>query len=270
MTNLVSLPGFGLTLSLNRVAFSIGIRDIYWYGIIIGLALVLGIVAATTQAKRMGLPNDTITDMALYATPAAIVFARLYFVVWNWKDYIGDLKSIFFIRQGGLAIYGGIIGGVAVAYIYCRIKKIDIKKVFDSGVFGLFIGQAIGRWGNFINVEAYGTETSLPWRMEIYSEDLARKISVHPTFLYESLWNTAGFIILLLYRGKKRFEGELFLFYVAWYGLGRAWIEQLRVDSLPYGANYKISQILAIITAAVAIFLICKVRWSGHASEKPE
>ncbi|MCK9478163.1 MAG: prolipoprotein diacylglyceryl transferase [Firmicutes bacterium] len=261
MINTVNFPGLGIYLTLNRVAFTVGIREIYWYGIIIGAGLLTAVLVATSQSKKMGLPKDTIADITLIATPFAIIFARLYFVLWNFKDYIGDMKNIFNIRQGGLAIYGGIIGGVAAAYVYCRIKKVDVKKVFDSGAFGLLIGQAIGRFGNFVNVEAYGSQTALPWRMEIYSDELGALISVHPTFLYESLWNVAGLIMLLMYRGKKKFEGELFLLYVAWYGIGRAWVEQLRVDSLPYGASFKVSQIFAIVTAVAAVFGIIYNRY---------
>jgi len=252
----INFPGLGIYLNINRVAFSIGIREIYWYGIIIGFGLLSAVVLASSQAKKAGLPKDSIADIALFATPVAILFARLYFVIWNLQDYSHNPKDILNIRQGGLAIYGGIIGGVLTAYVYCRFKKLDIKKVFDSGSFGLFLGQAIGRWGNFVNAEAYGSKTLLPWRMEIYSEELGAMASVHPTFLYESLWNVTGLLFLLFYKRRKKFEGELFLIYVAWYGLGRSWIEQLRVDSLPYGASFKVSQIFAIITAAAAICAI--------------
>ncbi len=260
MINTVGFPGFGLSFSLNRVAFTIGIREIYWYGIIIGIGLAAGLAAAQSQAKRNNLQNDVMADIALIATPVEIVCARLYFVAWNIKDYTENPLDIFNIRQGGLAIYGGIIGGVLTAYIYCRIKKIKIGKVFDSGAFGLLIGQAIGRWGNFINVEAYGSQTSLPWRMEIYSPEIGGFINVHPTFLYESLWNILGLAFLYLYQNKKKFDGELFLMYIAWYGMGRSWVEQLRVDSLPYEASFKVSQIFAIITAALSIYLIVHIR----------
>jgi phosphatidylglycerol:prolipoprotein diacylglycerol transferase len=202
------------------------------------------------------LPQDTMVDIALYATPIAIICARIYFVFWNFKDYKDNLLSIFAIWEGGIAIYGGIIGGVATAYIYCRIKKIPWTKVFDVGAMGLLIGQIIGRWGNFVNVEAYGSETNLPWRMEIMNTEVGRIMSVHPTFLYESLWNLAGLIGLFFYRKHKKYDGEIFLLYATWYGLGRMWIEQLRVDSLPYTASFKISQIVAGISAIIGISLI--------------
>jgi phosphatidylglycerol:prolipoprotein diacylglycerol transferase len=256
MINTINFPGLGIYLNIKRVAFTVGIREIYWYGIIIGIGLLLAVIVANALAKREGLPVESITDIALISTPVSIIFARLYFVFWNWKDYSGNFADIINIRKGGLAIYGAIIGGVLMSYIYCRVKKTDVKKVFDVGSYGLLTGQIIGRWGNFVNAEAYGSETSLPWRMELYSSELGRFISVHPTFLYESLWNLAGLVGLLIYRKRKKFDGELFLIYVAWYGIGRSWIEQLRVDSLPYEANFKVSQIFAIITAVLAIALI--------------
>lgn len=270
MINMVNFPGLGIHLSINKVAFTVGIREIYWYGIIIGFGLLTAVLAASAEAKRAGLPKDAITDIALVSTPVAIICARLYFVAWNWKDYKGSLGDIINIRQGGLAIYGAIIGGVLMAYVYCRVKKTDVKKVFDVAVFGLLTGQIIGRWGNFVNVEAYGSETTLPWRMEIYSDELGKIISVHPTFLYESLWNLIGLIGLLLYRKRKRFEGEIFLLYVAWYGLGRAWIEQLRVDSLPYGGSFKASQILAVITAVLAVCLLTAGRRAARRKQLRE
>lgn len=254
--NHVGFPGLGLDFTLNRTAFTLFGRDIYWYGILIVTGLILGIIFCIFEAKRVGLPDDTIIDIAIIGTPSAIICARLYFVISNFGDYVHNPASIFKIWEGGIAIYGSIIGGALAAYIYCRVKKISFLKVFDVCSFGLLIGQIIGRWGNFVNVEAYGSQTTLPWRMEIYDKVLGEMVCVHPTFLYESLWNLAGFIGLLLYRKHKKFEGELFLLYMTWYGLGRMWIEQLRVDSLPYSADFKISQIVAIATAMIGIILI--------------
>ena len=254
MTNIVNFPGLGLSFEINRVAFSLGIRDIFWYGIIIGLGLISAVVFCAWEARRVGLTSDNVLDVALFATPISIICARLYFVLFNIHEYKNNLGQMFNIRGGGIAIYGAIIGGIATAYVYCRIKKINCWKFFDVGAFGLLIGQVIGRWGNFVNVEAFGSRTMLPWRMEIFSNELNGMVSVHPTFLYESLWNLAGFIGLFLYRKRKRFEGEIILLYVAWYGVGRSWIEQLRVDSLPYNASFKISQIVGIVTAIAAVW----------------
>ena len=257
---MVNFPGLGLYFNLNRVAFEIFGKEIYWYGIIIGTGLLLAVLLCVWEAKRVGLPEDTMVDIALIGTPSAIICARIYFVAWNWKDYAGNPLSAIAIWEGGIAIYGAIIGGVLAGYIYCRVKKVSFVKVLDVGAFGLLIGQIIGRWGNFMNVEAFGSETNLPWRMEIYNKDVARIMSVHPTFLYESLWNLVGFLLLFYYRKYKKFEGEVFLLYVTWYGLGRMWIEQLRVDSLPYSGSFKISQIVAVVTAIVGIVLIVRNR----------
>ena len=254
--NVIGFPGLGLSFSINRVAFEILGKEVYWYGIIIATGLILGAAFSVYEGKRVGLPDDTMMDIALYATPIAIICARIYFVAFNFKDYKGNLPSVFAIWEGGIAIYGAIIGGVSTAYIYCKIKNIKFSRVFDVGAFGLLIGQIIGRWGNFVNVEAYGSETNLPWRMEIMNVEAGRLMSVHPTFLYESLWNLAGFIGLLIYRKHKKFDGEIFLLYATWYGLGRMWIEQLRVDSLPYSANFKISQIVAVFSALIGLTIL--------------
>lgn len=258
--NNIAFPGLGLSFEIDRVAFSIGIRDIYWYGIIIATGLILGVLFCSAEGKRVGLPKDTVIDLALIGTPCAIIGARAYFVLFNWPDYKDNLAGIFKIHEGGIAIYGAIIVAVIVGIIYCRVKKINFWQIADVAAFGFLIGQAIGRWGNFVNIEAYGIETTLPWRMEIYASELGRVASVHPTFLYESLWNTVAFFALLFYRKRKKFEGEIFLLYVAWYGIGRAWIEQLRVDSLPYSGSFKISQIVAIVTAIVAVGIIVFIR----------
>lgn len=256
MINQIGFPGLGLNFQINRVAFNIFGKDIYWYALIIVTGLILGTLFCIYEAKRVGLPDDTVLDIVLIGTPCAIICARLYFVISNFSDYINNPVSIFKIWEGGIAIYGSLIGAVTSAFLYCKIKKLNTPLVFDVCCLGLFIGQIIGRWGNFVNVEAYGSITDLPWRMEILNRELGKTICVHPTFLYESLWNLIGFIAVLLYRRHKKFNGEIFLIYITWYGLGRMWIEQLRVDSLPYNADYKISQIVAVITAIIGIFLI--------------
>ncbi|OQB12409.1 MAG: Prolipoprotein diacylglyceryl transferase [Firmicutes bacterium ADurb.Bin193] len=267
--NTVNFPGLGIYLKLNRVAFSIGTREVYWYGLIIVAGILLAIVFGIYEARRAGLPKDSVVDTAIVAIPVGIICARLYFVFWNWSYYAQKPLEILNFRGGGLAIYGGIIGGTAAGYIYCRIKKMDYQKMFDVGAFGFLIGQAVGRWGNFVNAEAYGIQTRVPWRMEVFNNEMNSLISVHPTFLYESLWNIIGFIGLYLYRTKKKFEGEIFLLYVAWYGIGRAWIEQLRADSLPYSATFKISQIVAALTAIAALFIIAIKRKKLKKEEEP-
>ena len=254
--NYVGFPGLGLSFNINPVAFTLFGKDIYWYGIIIGCGLLIAAAFCSYLASKDGLPNDTVTDIVLIGTPVGIICARLYFVIFDFASYKDNLLSVFAIWEGGLAIYGGIIGAVLSAYLYCRHKKLNVLKVFDICVLGLLIGQLIGRWGNFVNAEAYGCETTLPWRMQLMSDEAGKMVCVHPTFLYESLWNLAGLIMLMIYRKHKKFDGELFLMYIMWYGLGRSWIEWLRVDSLPYSGGFKISQIVAVVSAAAAFVLI--------------
>ena len=260
MINRVGFPGLNLDFELNRVAFSLFGKNIYWYALIIVTGLLLATLFGIYEGKRVGLPKDTILDILLIGTPSAIICARLYFVISNYTDYIHSPFSIIKIWEGGIAIYGAIIGAVVSAYIYCKVKKLNVALVFDVCCIGLLIGQIVGRWGNFVNAEAYGSITDLPWRMEIFSRELGETVCVHPTFLYESLWNFIGFIGILIYRKHKKFNGEIFLLYITWYGLGRMWIEQLRVDSLPYNASFKISQIVAVITAIIGIYFIIKNR----------
>ncbi len=255
MTHIIGFPGLGITLTINRVAFSAFGRDIFWYGILIAAGLLLAILFCSREGKRQGLASDTFSDLIIVAAPVAVVCARLYYVVFNARQYAGNLMGVFKIWEGGLAIYGAIIGGVLAAFVYCKVKRLDTPKIFDIGIFGLLIGQTIGRWGNFINAEAYGAVTSLPWRMQLYVAELGKTVGVHPTFLYESLWNAAGFIGLYLYRKKKKFDGMLFLLYVAWYGIGRAWIEGLRTDSL-YLGGLRVSQLVAAVTAIIAVSAI--------------
>lgn len=256
--NTVSFPGLGLSFAIDETAFSIFGRDIKWYALIITAGLVLGALFGLREAKRVGVSSDTILDILIFGTPSAIVCARAYYVLCEWSYYSVHKDEIVKIWNGGIAIYGAIIGAVLSTLIYCKVKKLDIGKIFDIGAFGLLIGQIIGRWGNFVNAEAHGGETSLPWRMYIADINMA----VHPTFLYESLWNTLGFILLLFYRKRKKFEGEVFLMYVAWYGIGRAMIEGLRTDSLYIAATQiRTSQLLAVITALIAIAVIVIKRY---------
>ncbi|MGE4283695.1 MAG: prolipoprotein diacylglyceryl transferase [Clostridia bacterium] len=250
----IVFPGLGLKFSIDNIAFTIFGMPIYWYGIIISTGFLLALLLAIRESKRIGLDPDIIMDVVLFGTPSAIIGARLYYVI-----FYGNISEFFLIRQGGLAIYGAIIGAVISTYIYCRIKKVNVLEVLDVGALGLIIAQAIGRWGNFVNQEAYGGLTSLPWRMEIYDIQAQARIAVHPTFLYESVWNVAGFILLLWYRKKKKNEGEVFLLYALWYGLGRFWIEAMRTDSL-YLGSFRISQIIAALSVAASAFAIYMLR----------
>lgn len=246
----VSFPGLGIeSLRIDPVAFTLFDRPVYWYGLIIAVALLAGVCVALVRAKRQHLSADNVYDLALFATPIAVICARLYYVIFNFEQYRDNPIKMLYIWEGGIAIYGAVIGAVATAYLYARIKKINVGNLFDMGCIALILGQSIGRWGNFINGEAYGVATELPWRMAVNG------VLAHPTFLYESLWTLAGFFLLWNYEKRKRFHGEVFLMYVLWYGIGRAWIEGLRTDSLMLG-TVRVSQLLAILSAAAAVVMI--------------
>lgn len=245
--------------------------NIYLYGLFITLGFVLAALYLLRRCESLGLTKDNVLDLVILAVPSGLIGARIYYIAFNASHYFGDGKwrNIFMIREGGLAVYGGVLGGAIAFYIYSRVKKIPVGKLLDAAGFGLFIGQAVGRWGNFVNREAFGTETTAPWRMGLTMG--ARTIYVHPTFLYESLWNIAGFIILHVL--SKKFErkryGHFFLFYVAWYGLGRYMIEGLRTDSLfVSGSDVRISQLLAAISFSVAVVLL--IRYHFLSREKLE
>lgn len=267
MINTISFPRLGLEFTINRVAFSIGDFPIYSYGLIITFGLVLAVIYGFKQCKPQesgerisdGLGVDDYLNMLLLAIPISIICARIYYVMFSFDAYKDNLLSVFDIRSGGLAIYGGVIGAVLTIVVYCRKKKINIGTVLDILSVGLLIGQAIGRWGNFVNAEAFGCETSLPWAMTIEENGKIIANGVHPTFFYESLWNAVGILILMIYKKHSRFRGELFCAYLVWYGAGRAIIEGLRTDSL-YLGDFRVSQILAAVTAVVGAVLIIRGR----------
>ena len=273
----VAFPGLGMEFTLNRVAVIVFGRPIYWYGIIIASGLLLAVYLCSRWSRRFGIVPDQILDMMLFAVPAALVALRVYYVVFNlglYKNEDGSLNwgAILRYSDGGLAIYGAIISSAIVLLIFCHVRKISFMAYADLGVHGLFIGQLIGRWGNFMNVEAYGGVTVLPWRMcspsiaqEMlhqglvdqagYQAILSGALGVHPTFFYESFWNLIGLgLVYLLGRRRRDFDGECFLFYVFWYGLGRAWIEGMRTDSLYLfvGSTIRVSQLLAAISCVAA------------------
>lgn len=263
MVNHILFPNLGISLVLNE-SFRVFGFSIYWYAVIIVSGMLLAVLYAVKMFPKKGLKQDDLFNMFLIALPTAIICARAYYVVFSWSNYKNNLWQIFNIRGGGLAIYGGVIGAAAVVLIYCRSKKISFAKVFDILAVGLLIGQAVGRWGNFVNAEAFGDPnrpTNLPWAMTI----LGVAENVHPTFLYESLWNAIGILLLLCYQKKlQRVDGELFLMYLAWYGLGRVWIEGLREDSLMLmtaPVQIRISQLLAgisVLAGTVGVILLRK------------
>ena len=220
--NVISFPKLGLVLNVNPVAFTIGAKEIYWYALIILTGFFAGALFVSATAEKRGLKKDNVWDIAMYGLVVGIICARIYYVIFA-LDEMDTFWDIFKIWNGGLAIYGGIIGAVASTAIYCKVKKINFLNALDVCCPGLFIGQAIGRYGNFVNAEVYGKETSLPWGMSINGQ-----AAVHPLFLYESLWNVLGFILLVLFRDKKKADGQVFCFYIFWYSLGRLFLEGMR------------------------------------------
>jgi len=256
---MIEFPKLGLEFEISReTSIKIFGQPVYWYGVLIAAAFMIAILIALRECERFGINQDTIIDLILFELPASIIGARLYYVIFTWDEFKDDIWSVFNTRRGGLAIYGGIIAALVVAWLFARWKKIQVWKLMDFGVVYIPLGQAIGRWGNFINQEAFGTNTNLPWGMtgdEIREQLVRMKASgmsvnpdlpVHPTFLYESLWNIGVFLILHWYRKRKKADEEVVCLYMILYGLGRSWIEGLRTDSLMLG-NIRVSQLLAIV-----------------------
>ncbi len=259
MINQITFPGLGLNFDISRSLFSVFGIPVYTYGLIIAFGVILGFAYASKETKRQGISQDDFLNMFLLAVPVAIVSARLYYVIFSWSSYKDNLWEIFNIRGGGLAIYGGVIGASATVLIYCVKKNINKGTVFDILAVGLLIGQAIGRWGNFVNGEAFGAETALPWAMTVRRESMLIAYSVHPTFFYESILNALGILALCLYKRKKIFEGEIFCGYMVWYGFTRMIIEGLRADSLYIGV-FRVSQILSGLLFATGLIIIIKNR----------
>lgn len=261
----VSFPGLGFAVNVKEIAFRIFNWPIHWYGIIIAAGFLLAVYYCCRKAADYGIEQDDIIDLLIFAVPLCIIGARLYYVIFYLDLYRNPDGSLDFLRMlriwdGGLAIYGGIIVAILTLLVFCKIKKIPFLAFADVGSFGMLIGQLVGRWGNFVNVEAYGAPTDLPWRMGIYDtvNGVYQYMEVHPTFLYESLWNLVGFLLLALVVAKHRkFDGQIFLGYIAWYGLGRAWIEGLRTDSLYFfSTGLRVSQILALISFVLALAIM--------------
>ncbi len=264
----LEFPKLGIELTLNPVAFSIGSLSVAWYGIIIAIGFALALVYGMRNAKRLGILPDKMVDVVIGGIVGGIVGARLYYVIFSWKEYQDNLLDIFRIWNGGLAIYGGLIGAITVGYFICKWRKVKFTTMLDLAAPGFLIGQGIGRWGNFVNIEAYGGNTTLPWGMwsekifedylDLSSASLTFDPSepVHPCFLYESLWCIAGFFLIhFLVSKHRKFDGQVFLSYLAWYGLGRVFIEGLRTDSLMLG-NLRVSQVLAGLMVLFSVVLI--------------
>ena len=223
---LVEFPLINLKLQLNRIALKIGNIEIYWYAILITLAFIVALLIYKKNDGKFEIKFADITDLAIFIIPISLISARLYYVVFNLNYYISNPTEIINTRSGGMAIYGGIIGGIITCFIFCKKRKIEILNLTDYLAPGLAIGQAIGRWGNFINVEAYGAKTNLPWRMGIY--EAGTYIEVHPTFLYESIATFFIFIILMKISKNRKFKGQITYLYFIFYGFFRMLIEGLR------------------------------------------
>jgi phosphatidylglycerol:prolipoprotein diacylglycerol transferase len=265
--NRISFPNIGLDLDVSRVAFTVGNIAIYWYGILITAAVLLCFFIAITRSKRAGLPSDMVFDTAFAGAIGGFVMARLYYVLFNLDSYT-IVTAFTGIRDGGLAIYGGIIGGFVTAAVYAAVKRVKLAAFADLAASVFLIGQAIGRWGNFFNQEAYGAPTagSLPWGMtgdRIAADPLVylagENALVHPCFLYESLWCVVGFFVISQVWRKRKYDGQVFLAYIGWYGFGRFFIESIRTDSLFIG-EMKISQIVAAASVIVAVLLLVLFR----------
>ena len=319
MNNPISFPNLGLEMDPGQ-GFPLGPLNIRFYGLVIALGLLLAVVYAMRRSKEFGLKQDDLLDGVLWIAPLAIICARLYYCAFSWESYAADPIRILYIWEGGIAIYGSVIGAVLGILLFCRIKKVSIGAVLDIVLLGFLIGQVFGRWGNFFNREAFGSYSDGLLAMQIpiknlpsYSQllpelqafasalqqgipyettlsaDVAQLVKasveggylgyirVHPTFLYELLWNLVGFIGLHFLSKKRRYDGQIALGYAAWYGLGRLWIEGLRMDSLYWGP-FRVSQLLAGVTCVAAITLLVVLHFRPHkplfvhriAPEEPE
>ncbi len=286
MTNLVQFPGLGLEFEVSRVAFSLFGFPVYWYGVVIGLGVFLAIAFALQQGPKFGLDTDRMIDVIAVGLVSGVIGARLYYVLFISTIQYNTFWDLVNLRDGGLAIYGGIIFGFLGALAACKWRKVPVLPMFDLVAMGFLIGQAFGRWGNYTNQEAFGANTSLPWGMlspattaYLMGQQSALAgvgvtvdplLPVHPTFLYESLWCVLGFLLLFLYKKHRRFNGEIALFYVIWYGLGRFFIEGLRTDSLMF-LGLRVSQVVAAasVLAALCVWLAARLRTAGKPLQIP-
>ena len=277
MHYMIDFPNMGIHLEHVGKTFSVFGFDVAFYGLIIGIAIMIGFYATMKEAERTGQNPDSYLDMGLIGVICGIAGARLFYVIFSWEDYKDNLLQIFNLRAGGLAIYGGVIAAVITVFVMARVKKLKAVQILDTFVIALVNGQMLGRWGNFFNREAFGEYTDgffamrLPldavrssdvtetMRANISVIDGIKYIQVHPTFLYESLWCLAIVIILVLYRKHKKYDGELFLMYLFGYGLGRVWIEGLRTDQLLIpGIGFPVSQLIAGTVVVISGFMLVR------------
>ena len=267
-SSVISFPFLGIELDPPSY-FTVFGKEIYFYGLIIAVGFLLGILFCAKNAEKFSLTEDNVYDVVIWLIPMSIIGARAYFVLFRLEDYIAHPADIFALREGGLAIYGGVIAGIITAFTVSRVKKFSFPAMLDLLIFGLLIGQIIGRWGNFMNREAFGAETDIFCKMGLTSPD-GTTIYVHPTFLYESLWNLGCFIFLYLFvkKGRRKYDGQIVLIYFLIYGIGRAWIEGLRTDSLYIGSTgVRASQALSILLAAVSAIILLVQSKRPHPKE---
>ena len=253
----IGFPGLGIQpFSIDSVAFTIFGIEIAWYAVIITFGMVMAVAYCVFRARQVGITFDDVIDFALAAIPTGIIGARLYYILTKLEDF-PTFRDWIAIRDGGLAIYGGIIGGALAVFVMAKIKKIDFMAFADCTMPGIILAQAIGRWGNFCNGEAFGYATDIFCRMSLNNVLTGYEtLMVHPCFLYESLWNIVGFILINIVYTKRRYDGQIFIAVCGWYGLGRAWIEGLRTDSLYILGIFRISQVLAIAILALCLGIL--------------
>lgn len=258
----ISFPSLGISLDPPRT-FSLGPVTLHLYGLVIAVGLLLAVLYSLRRCKQFGLKQDDLLDGVLWVTPFAIICARAYYVAFTWEAYADNPISALYIWEGGIAIYGGVLGAVLGIAVLCKVKKLKFAAVMDLVLLGFLIGQSMGRWGNFFNREAFGAPTDSFLRMGLFNSATGQWEYYHPTFLYESVWNLAGLVMLHFWSKKRRYDGQIALGYVAWYGLGRAWIEGLRMDSLYWG-DFRVSQVLAAASCLVATAVLIYQHFRPH------
>lgn len=278
MRNFIDFPGLGIHLELNPILFTLGPFTVHWYGIITALAFLVIIAGVLRSSQKFGLKQDDLIDMLLFTAPIGIIGARLFYVFVNWSYYQQNLSEIYKIWKGGLAIYGGIIVGIITIFLFCRSRKINALQVLDHLVVYLALGQSVGRWGNFVNQELFGPNTTLPWGMTgdiIQSTIILEQypgvdplLPVHPLFLYESLWSLAAFFLLMWFRKRKKLQGEVFCLFMTSYGMARFTIDSLRFDLMVGSININRLIGLLFAFAFVGVFIYRRLRLKKHAGEE--
>ncbi len=266
----ISFPALGIKID-PPMGFSIGSLELRFYGLIIAVGLLLACVYGLRRKKQFGLNEDQILDGAMIIVPFAIICARIYYCLFAWHEFKANPIEVLYIWNGGIAIYGGVIGALIGIIVYCKIRNISVGAAFDITSLGFLIGQCIGRWGNFFNREAFGAKTASFLRMGLTLTEDQTLTSVeyfyHPTFLYESVWNLLGFVLLHFLSKRRKYDGQIALGYVAWYGLGRTFIEGLRTDSLYWGP-FRVSQLLAAVSCFAAVVVLLWQAFRTHSPEK--